>query len=75
MSENPPEDGRRTVSDQAIITTVRELEPRATTTEIAETVGFDSRQAADYRLRQLEDEGTVESEMISRTKLWSVTGA
>lgn len=65
-----PEDGRRKVSDQAILEAVDDLEPRATTTAIAEAVGFNSRQAADYRLRSLEDEGEVSSDMIGRTKLW-----
>lgn len=65
-----PEDGRRQVSDRAILEAVDDLEPEATTTAVAEAVGFNSRQAADYRLRNLEDEGKVASDMIGRTKLW-----
>lgn len=73
MTEEP-EDGRRTVSEQTIIETIQELEPRATTPQIAQHIEL-SRQGAGYRLRNMEEEGKVESETISRTKLWSVTGA
>ena len=69
MAEKP-EDGRRQVSDRDILEAVDDLEPEATTTAVAEAVGFNSRQAADYRLRNLEDEGKVASDMIGRTKLW-----
>ena len=72
MPENDPEDGRRQVSNQTILEAVQELEPKATTSKVAEAVGFQSRQAADYRLRNLEDEGRVSSDMVARTKLWTV---
>jgi predicted HTH transcriptional regulator len=67
-----PEDGRREVSDEAILNAVRKLEPKATTTEIAQTAGFQSRQGADYRLRTLKEQGRVASDMVGRTKLWTV---
>jgi predicted ArsR family transcriptional regulator len=43
------------------------------TSDIAEQVGV-SRQAADQRLRQLGEEGEVESEMIGNSLIWSVAG-
>lgn len=48
---------------------IREHAPHATTVKIAEAVGV-TRQGADYRLRQLEEEGLVESELIGNTLIW-----
>jgi predicted transcriptional regulator len=42
------------------------------TSAIAEHVGV-TRQAADKRLRQLREEGEVESEMIGNSLVWSIT--
>lgn len=57
-------------SDKTYVDAVREHEP-AGTTEVAETVGV-ARQSADYRLRQLEDKGLVESKKIGNSLAWSV---
>ena len=43
-----------------------------TTTEIQEYVGLSTRQGADYRLRQLEDDGLVEGEKLGNTLVWSL---
>lgn len=66
-----PEDGRRRVSDKAILQVVTDLEPKATTPRIAEMIGM-TPQGAGYRLRQLEGEGEVSSDMIGRSKLWTI---
>lgn len=42
-----------------------------TTKEIADAVGV-TRQGADYRLRQLRDDGVVTSEKIGNVLVWSV---
>lgn len=52
------------------IDAVRENEP-AGTKEIADVVGV-ARQSADYRLRQLEDEGAVRSKKIGNSLAWSL---
>ncbi|MFB6296233.1 MAG: FaeA/PapI family transcriptional regulator [Halobacteriales archaeon] len=52
------------------IDAVRELEPAATS-EVADRVGV-ARQSADYRLRQLEDEGKVRSKKIGSALAWMV---
>jgi predicted ArsR family transcriptional regulator len=56
--------------DAEYIEAVRDADP-ATTNAIGEAVGV-TRQAADYRLRQLADEGKVEAEMIGNTLIWSI---
>lgn len=43
----------------------------ASTAEIAEEVGV-TRQGADYRLRQLEDDGKVQSTMKGNSLLWMI---
>lgn len=58
-------------SDDEYLDAVREHEPAATS-EVAETVGV-ARQSADYRLRQLEDEGMVRSKRIGNSLAWSLT--
>jgi predicted transcriptional regulator len=65
--------GRYTVeySDEAFLDAVREHEP-ATTTEVAEAVGC-VRQNADYRLRQLEEHGTVTSKKAGPSLVWMLT--
>lgn len=55
-------------SDEEYLEAVRQHEPAATS-EIAEAVGV-TRQSADYRLRQLEDDGRVESETIGNSLAW-----
>lgn len=59
-------------SDEVYIDAVREHEPAATS-EVAEAVGV-ARQSADYRLRQLQDDGKVESKKIGNSLAWSVVG-
>jgi predicted transcriptional regulator len=39
--------------------------------EIAEAVGV-TRQGADYRLRQLREDGKVEAQMIGNSLVWSM---
>jgi 5-methylcytosine-specific restriction endonuclease McrA len=43
----------------------------ASTKEIADAVGV-TRQGADYRLRQLEEDGKVESKMVGNSLLWQL---
>lgn len=64
------EDGRREYSDQQFLTAVSEQE-NPTTSNIAEQVGC-TRQAADYRLRQLREENKIEATMIGNTLVWSL---
>lgn len=61
------------VPDAEIIEAVRENEP-AGTSEVGDTVGV-ARQNADYRLRQLRNEGRVESKKIGQSLVWMVTDA
>jgi len=58
------------VSDKEILDAVRKHTP-AGTSEVAESVGL-ARQNADYRLRQLQDEGCVKSKKVGRTLVWTV---
>lgn len=57
-------------SDEEYLDAVREHEP-AGTSEVAAEVGV-ARQSADYRLRQLEDEGKVRSKQIGNSLAWSL---
>lgn len=57
-------------SEKDYIDAVKKHEP-ASTSEVAETVGV-TRQSADYRLRQLEEEGHVKSKMIGNSLAWKV---
>ena len=43
----------------------------ASTMEIAEAAGV-TRQGADYRLRQLREDGKVEAQMIGNSLVWSM---
>lgn len=54
------------------IEAIRENAP-ASTKEIAEAVGV-TRQGADYRLRQLEEEGLVKHKMVGNSLVWMVSG-
>ena len=56
---------------EAYLEAIDEHAPHATTVKIAESVGV-TRQGADYRLRQLEEEGLIESELIGNTLIWTV---
>lgn len=64
-----PEDGRRTVAEETILNTIAELEPQATTPDIAQEIGL-TPQGTGYRLRNLEEEGKVESDTIGTANLW-----
>jgi len=61
------------VSDEEIIEAVRENEP-AGTSEVGDAVGL-ARQNADYRLRQLRNDGRVKSKKVGRSLVWTVTDA
>jgi len=56
------------ISDEDVLDAVREHEP-AGTREIGEVLGI-ARQSADYRLRQLEEAGTVRSKMVGNSLVW-----
>ncbi|PSP45268.1 hypothetical protein BRC69_06970 [Halobacteriales archaeon QH_6_66_25] len=58
------------VSDEEILDAVRNHEP-AGTSEVGDAVGL-ARQNADYRLRQLEDEGRIESKKVGRSLVWTL---
>lgn len=55
-------------SDQEIIDAVYRLTP-AGTSEVAEVIG-QSRQAAEYRLKNLEETGPIWSKMVGPTRVW-----
>ena len=55
--------------EKAYFDAIREYLPYATAKDIAEEVGV-TRQGADWRLRQLEEEGKVKSEMVGNTRVW-----
>jgi predicted transcriptional regulator len=58
-----------TVPDEDILDAVAENEP-AGTAEVGDVVGL-ARQNADYRLRNLEEQGAVQKKKIGRTLAWS----
>ena len=58
------------VSDEEILDAVRNHEP-AGTSEVVDAVGL-ARQNADYRLRQLEDEGRIESKKVGQSLVWTL---
>lgn len=64
-----PEDGRRTVPEETILNTIQELQPEATTPDIAQEIGL-TPQGTGYRLRNLESEGKLESKKIGTANLW-----
>ncbi|SFH05365.1 FaeA-like protein [Halopelagius inordinatus] len=43
----------------------------ASTKEVADAVGV-TRQGADYRLRQMESDGEVESKMVGNSLVWMI---
>lgn len=55
-------------SDREFVSSVYRLTP-AGTSEVAEMVGL-SRQAAEYRLKQLEEEGVIWSKLVGPTRVW-----
>jgi len=60
-------------SDEEILGAVRAHEPAATS-EVAGEIGI-SRQAADYRLRRLRDEGRVSNKKIGASLVWFAPNA
>jgi len=60
--------GDVTHPEEHYLEAIRENRP-ASTKEIADTVGV-TRQGADYRLRQLEGEGKVNSKMVGNSLVW-----
>jgi hypothetical protein len=71
VSENNRDEGGRfqpTNSDREYLEVVAAREP-AGTSEIADTIGV-TRQNADRRLRQLEDEGKLTSKKIGSSLAW-----
>lgn len=65
-------DPRRQYDDEAFVEAVRTREP-ASTAEVAEAVGC-TRRNADYRLRQLREDGTVESKLVGNSLVWLLAG-
>lgn len=57
-------------SEETYLEAIRENEP-ASTKEVAESVGV-TRQGADYRLRELEKDGIVQSKMVGNSLIWMV---
>jgi len=64
-------DERKEIADERFIDAIRE--GAQTTTEVGNAVDV-TRQGADYRLRQLRDDGHVTAEMVGNTLVWSVDG-
>lgn len=60
-----------TVPEEDLIAAIEAHEPAATR-EVAEAVGV-TRQGADYRLRQLEEEGKVNRKMVGNSLIWMVS--
>lgn len=57
-----------TIDDDEFVNVVYQHTP-AGTTEVADTVGI-SRQATEYRLKKLEDQGRIWSKKIGPTRIW-----
>lgn len=55
-------------SEREYLEAIRRNEP-ASTAEVADSVGV-TRQGADYRLRQLENDGLVTSKMVGNSLIW-----
>lgn len=70
MEDREPDTGRirEQFSDEAFLNAVQEHEP-ASTQEVADEVGC-SRRNADVRLKDLEEEGMVESKMAGNSLVW-----
>jgi predicted ArsR family transcriptional regulator len=58
-------------TDDEVVAAVRKHEPAATS-EVANELEI-KRPSADYRLRQLQEEGTVTSKKIGTSLAWSLT--
>jgi predicted transcriptional regulator len=73
MRENRNDDGQFEAehSDSDVLSAVDANTPAATS-EVADDLGI-SRQAADYRLRQLRDEERVEAKKIGASLVWFTT--
>lgn len=56
------------VSDDELLKAVRENEP-AGTAEVGDAVGL-ARQNADYRLRRLQEDGSVRNKKVGRSLVW-----
>lgn len=61
-------DSRQKNSDEEFLQAVRDHQP-ASTSEVADAVGC-TRRNADYRLRQLRDEGLVSSKTVGNSLVW-----
>lgn len=73
MSESGRDDrGRFTAkhTDEDVLAAVQEHEPAATM-EVADELGIE-RPSADYRLRQLEEQGRATSKKIGNSLAWSL---
>lgn len=57
-------------SEEQYLEAIRDNEP-ATTQEVADAIGV-TRQGADYRLRQMADDGPVEKQLVGNTLIWTV---
>lgn len=63
----------RTATDENILIAIRDhYAPAVGTSDIAETVGV-ARQTVDLRLRDLLEEGYVDSTKIGRSRIWWLT--
>lgn len=62
--------GNRTLPKEDYLDGVRAHAP-ASTKEVADSVGV-TRQGADYRSRQIEGDGKVESKMVGNSLVWMV---
>jgi len=73
MTDTRDESGRfaQTVSDDVVLAAVRAHTPAATS-EVADECGV-TRQAVDYRLRELRDDGRVNSKKIGASLVWFPT--
>jgi predicted transcriptional regulator len=78
MSDTAPKRARSSTGEFAesypaeeFIAAVRDHTP-ASTKEVAETVGC-TRQNADYRLRRLQDTGSVRSKKVGASLVWMLT--
>lgn len=72
MDDRDPDTGRirEQFPDEAFLNAVQEHEP-ASTQEVADEVGC-TRRNADVRLRNLEEEGLVESKMVGNSLVWMI---
>ena len=59
---------RKQHTDNEVLAAVQEHEPAATS-EVAAELGI-ARQSADYRLRNLREEGCIESKKIGASLVW-----